>query len=572
MHLKNLIVAARGELPVDCLFINARIINVFSGEIISGSIAVHDGHFVGFGDYPACRTVDLKGRFVAPGLIDAHVHIESSMTSVAEFARAVLPRGTTAVVADPHEIANVMGVDGIHYMLAASENLPMNVLFSLPSCVPATAMETAGAVLDAESLRPFLSHERIVALGEMMNFPGVIGGDDYVIQKIHDARLHRKPLDGHAPGLTGKPLSAYVSSGISSDHESTNVMEAMEKLRSGMHLMIREGTGAKNLKDLLPIVNAKTAHQIMWCTDDRHPQDICDQGHIDFMIRTAIDSGIDPVTAIRIGTLNPARYFGLHRLGGIGPGRKADMVVFSDLHRFEAEQVYAAGQLVAENGRMVLDATAHEPVSVPSTMNVKPGPIDFSIPAQTENTRVMSLIPGQIVTGQQVVPALIEKGAAVSDPARDILKIAVVERHKGTGNVGKGFVSGFKLQKGALASSVAHDSHHIIVVGVTDADMITAVRRIIAMGGGLAVVCDGKILEDLPLPVAGLMAMEPLDIVRTQSDALIHAAHALGVRIPDPFMTLSFLALPVIPELKITDKGLFDVIQFKHVPLFADSK
>jgi adenine deaminase len=429
-------------------------------------------------------------------------------------------------------------------------------------------METAGAVLDAESLRPFLDHERIVGLGEMMNFPGVIGCDDSVIQKISDAVSHRKAVDGHAPGLTGKALNAYLTAGIRSDHECTGISEAMEKLRRGMHIMIREGTGAKNLRDLLPVVNEKTAHQLMWCTDDRHLQDIIDGGHIDFMIRTAIEYGVDPVTAIRIGTLNPARYFGLHQLGAIAPGRKADMVVFSDLGRFEAEQVYVGGRLVAENGRMILDRDVQEAVACPATMNVKPGSTLFSIPAQTGKIRVMTLVPGQIVTNQKVAEARIENGFAVSDPARDILKLAVVERHKGTGNVGRGFVSGFGLQKGALASSVAHDSHNIIVVGVADEDMAVAVRGVIAPNGGLVVVGGGRILARLPLPIAGLMSLAPLASVRNQMDDLIRAAHALGVRVPDPFMILSFLALPVIPELKLTDKGLFDVMQFAHVPLF----
>ena len=417
-----------------------------------------------------------------------------------------------------------------------------------------------------------MDHERIVGLGEMMNFPGVIGGDETVIQKISDALSHHKPVDGHAPGLTGKSLNAYLTAGIGSDHECTGVSEAMEKLRRGMHIMIREGTGAKNLRELLPVVNEKTAHQLMWCTDDRHPQHICDQGHIDFMIRTAIASSIDPVTAIRIGTLNPARYFGLRQLGAIAPGMQADMVVFSNPGQFKAEQVYVGGRLVAENGRMTLGREAQEILDNPSTMNVKPGSIDFGIPAQTENIRVMTLVPGQIVTGQTVAAASIENGFAVSDPARDILKLAVVERHKGTGNVGKGFVSGFGLKKGALASSVAHDSHNIIVAGVTDDDMIAAVRGVIEMNGGLAVVSDGRTLARLALPIAGLMSTEPIESVRNQMDDLIRAALALGARIPDPFMTLSFLALPVIPELKLTDKGLFDVMQFKHTPLFAGSK
>lgn len=564
-----LIAAARGDLPVDCLFTNARVLNVFSGEIIPGSIAVHEGHVVGFGEYPARRTVDLEGRYAAPGLIDAHVHIESSMTCVAEFARAVAPKGTTTVVADPHEIANVMGVAGIRYLLSQSENLPVNLRFTLPSCVPATPMETAGAVLDAEDLRPFLEEERIVALGEMMNFPGVVGGDAGVMRKIAETLLHRKPVDGHAPGLSGKPLCAYLAAGVNSDHESTTAAEAMEKLRLGMHIMIREGTGAKNLRDLLPLVNEKTAHQCMWCTDDRHPQDICDEGHIDFMIRTAINQGVDPVTAVRMGTLNPARYFGLNRLGAITPGRQADLVVVSDLKRFAVEQVYRAGRLVAENGRMV-EGGGEEARAFPSTMNVKPGPVDFRIPARGKTIRVITLVPGQIVTGQTVVPAALENGLAVSDPARDLLKIAVVERHKATGNVGRGFVSGFGIQKGALASSVAHDSHNIIVVGAADADMEAAVREVMEMGGGLAAVAEGRVLARLPLPIAGLMSPEPLASVRNCMDDLIRAAHGIGCRVPDPFMALSFLALPVIPALKLTDKGLFDVARFAHVPLFAD--
>lgn len=564
-----LIAAARGDRPVDCLFTNARILNVFSGDITPGTIAVHDGHIAGFGEYLALRTVDLEGRHVAPGLIDAHVHIESSMTCISEFARAVAPRGTTTVVADPHEIANVMGEDGIRYMLAQSENLPVNVRFTLPSCVPATPMETAGATLDAEALRPFLDHARVVALGEMMNFPGVISGDTGVLKKISETLSHRKPVDGHAPGLSGKPLCAYLAAGIESDHECTTRDEALEKLRLGMRIMIREGTGAKNLRDLLPLVNEKTAHQFLWCTDDRHPHDICDEGHLDFMVRTAIEQGVDPVTAVRIGTLNPARYFGLRRLGAIAPGRQADMLVISDLKRFAVEQVYKAGRLVAENGRMAAGG-GEEAGTYPSTMNVKPGSVDFRIPARGNTIRVMTLVPAQIVTGREMVPVRVEDGFAVSDPTRDILKIAVVERHKATGNVGVGFVFGFGLKKGALASSVAHDSHNIIVAGASDADMAAAVREVMAMGGGLAVVSEGRVLARLPLPIAGLMSPEPLESVKNHLDVLTRAAHGLGCRVPDPFITLSFLALPVIPELKLTDKGLFDVARFAHVPLFTD--
>ena len=570
MALKALIAKAKGEHPVDCLFTNARIINVFSGEIISGHIAVSGGYFVGIGDYPAKKTIDLKNRYVAPGFIDAHVHIESAMTSVSEFARAVVCNGTTTVIADPHEIANVMGTDGINYMLKASENLPVNIFLTLPSCVPATNMETAGAVLGPDALKPFLNHERIVALGEMMNFPGVIFRDDAVIQKIKAALAHQKPVDGHCPGLTGKDLSAYAAAGIISDHECTTADEAMEKLRLGMQLMIREGTGAKNLKDLLPVINDKTADRIMWCTDDRHPHDICEQGHIDFMIRTAVQNGIDPITAIRIATLNPARYFGLKRLGAIAPGCKADMVVFSDLQNLTAEEVYTAGNLSAENGQMNPVINLHKSLSCPSKMNVKAGFIDFAIPAKKEKIRVIELVLEQIITRQAVHGAKIENDLVSSDTSRDILKIAVVERHKGTGNIGKAFVSGFGLKKGAIASSVAHDSHNIIVVGTNDEDMKIAVKRIIEMDGGLAAACDRKMTAELPLPIAGLMSSAPLEAVRNQMDAMINAACALGAVVPDPFMILSFLALPVIPELKLTDRGLFDVNRFAHVALFVD--
>jgi adenine deaminase len=570
MHLKNMIRSARGRKPVDLVFTNARIINVFSGEIFDGDIAVAHGYIVGFGSYAAKKTVDMGGRFVAPGFIDAHVHIESSMTGITEFARAVVACGTTTVVADPHEIANVLGTEGIDYMLRSSQGQPMNIYFTLPSCVPATNMETSGAVLTAEDLLPFMGHDQILALAEMMNYPGVIHEDPEVLKKIEMAKTGHKPVDGHAPGLSGHDLCAYISAGISSDHECTTEREAKEKLDLGMHIMIREGTAAKNLEALLPVVNERTARRMMWCTDDRHPQDILEKGHIDSMVRKAIGAGLDPVIAIQMATINPAEYFKIETVGAIAPGRKADLVVFSDLDSPHMEAVYSGGVLVAENGKMSPEIAPPDPVLVPSSMNVDTQQIDLSIPATNKRIRVMDIVPDQIITGQRIMEAMIWQGKAVADISRDMLKIAVVERHTGSGNVGKGFVRGFGLKRGAIASSVAHDSHNIIVVGTNDDDMHAAIRAIVEMGGGLAAVYDKKVCADLALPIAGLMSLEPIPAVRDKIDRLIHAARKLGTTLDDPFMTLSFLALPVIPELKITDKGLVDVARFKTVSLFVD--
>ena len=569
MNHKRIIKSARGEGKVDVLFTNARIINVFSGEILPGSIGVTDGYIVGFGSYSAEREVDIEGRFMAPGFVDAHVHIESSMTCITEFARAIVSYGTTSVVADPHEIANVLGTGGIDYMLRSSDKQPINIYFTLPSCVPATDMETSGAKLGSNDLLPYLNNNKIVALAEMMNYPGVIYEDPEVISKIENAKKYRKPVDGHAPGLSGKDLYAYLSAGVSSDHECVTAEEAMEKLMAGMHIMIREGTNAKNLKDLLPIVNERTSRRIMWCTDDRHPHDLLEVGHIDSIVREAIRMGLDPVTAIQIATINPAEYFGLNDVGAIAPGRLADFVIFTNLESPLIEQVYCKGLLTVEQGEILPETKRPEPVFVPPSMNVRIDEIDFSIKAESKNIRVIDVIPNQVITGQIVTEATISGGMAVADISRDILKIAVVERHKGSGSSGKAFVKGFGLKCGAIASSVAHDSHNIIVVGTNDEDMKASVRAVVEMGGGLAATCNNEIRAGLPLPIAGLMSQEPILQVREQMDNLISAARELGAKLRDPFMTLSFLALPVIPELKITDKGLIDVVQFKIVPLFV---
>jgi adenine deaminase len=568
MTMEHLIAVARGDQPADLLLRNGKVVNVYSGEIMEMDIAVAAGHVAGFGPRSALSEVDLQGCYVAPGFIDAHVHIESAMASPTEFARAVLPHGTTTVVADPHEIANVLGLAGIEYMLQSTTSLPMQFFFTLSSCVPATSMETAGAALTAEALAPLMPHPRVVALAEMMNFPGVIQGDPSVMAKIRLARDARKRVDGHAPGVQGPSLDAYIAAGVASDHECITAAEAMEKLRRGMHIMIREGTGAKNMAALRDIIQPATAHRLMWCTDDRHPHDILAEGHIDAMVRQAIRLGVAPHLAIRLATLNPAAYFGLPRTGAIAPGLRADMVVFNRLENPVAEAVYAGGQRVAEHGRLLETVDFPDPIPPAPAMHVDPAALDFRVTAAGPRIRVIEIVPGQIVTrhGQAATP--VADGRAVADPDRDLLKIAVVERHRGTGRTGIGFVKGMGLRRGAIASSVAHDAHNIIVVGARDDDMHTAVRHVVAMQGGLAVVAEGKVLASLALPIAGLMSPEPIRSIQDQLTGLTRAARDLGTSLPDPFMTLSFLALPVIPELKITDRGLVDVDRFEPVDLF----
>jgi adenine deaminase len=566
----KLIRTARGDCPADLLLGNARLVNVYLGAVEQKDIAVTDGFVVGFGNYPAKECIDLEGRFVAPGFIDSHVHLESAMLAPSEFARAVLPHGTTAVVADPHEIANVLGTNGIDYMLQATEGLPLAVFLSLPSCVPATSLETSGAVLKARDMAPYLRHPRVVALAEMMDFQGVIQEDAEVLAKIETAFQSGKRLDGHAPGLSGHRLHAYLVAGIGSDHECTTLAEAREKLAAGMAVMVRQGSAARNLDDLLPLVNAHTARRMMWCTDDCHPHDLQAQGHIDSLVRRAIDRGLDPVIAIQMATLNPAEYFRLDDLGAVAPGKRADMVVFDDLHHPVIQQVYAAGQRVADKGAIqpgILDDAV--PLAL-GAMNFSLETLDFSVPAQGRGLRVIEVVRDQIITKAASTDAAVAQGLAVSDVARDLLKIVVIERHRHTGRTGIGFIRGFGLKSGALASSVAHDSHNIVSVGVTDADIRCAVEAVAKMEGGLVAVAQGRVLAALPLPIAGLMSDRPLAQVRDRLSALLSAARSIGCQLSDPFMTLSFMALPVVPALKITDHGLVDVAAAKVVSLFFD--
>jgi len=553
-------------MAVELLLRNCRILDVFSGRFFAGEVGVSFGKIIGFGAEEAEKVVDVEGAYIVPGLIDAHVHLESSKLSPREFARAILPHGTTAVIADPHEIANVLGLIGIRWMIEATRDLPLHVFFMAPSCVPASPLETPGAVLGPSEIREVLQWERVIGLGEVMNFPAVLSGDPEILAKIRAA--YGKPIDGHAPGLSGPDLWAYVRAGPKTDHECTTISEAEEKLCAGMHILIREGTTARNLAALIPILTVHSAPFVHFCTDDREPETLLSEGHMDDLIRKAISHGVPPATAIASATIHAARTYGLMGLGAVAPGYYADFLVVSDLQRFRVEQVYIGGKLVAEGVKCLAELPPTPPIPGAS-MHVNMEKLSFAIPAKNGLARVIQVIPNEVVTKEIFVRPKIVNGEVTADPERDILKIAVVERHRGTGNVGLGLVQGFGLKDGALASTVAHDSHHIVVVGTNDDDMRAAVAELVRLGGGQVVVKSGKVLAALPLPIAGLMSDQPLSEVHRLSQELRRAAQALGSSLPDPFMTLSFLALPVIPVLKITDLGLVNVSEFKIVPLFV---
>lgn len=570
MELSTLIQSARGNLPADLLLKNGRVVNVFTGEIEETSVAISDSRIVGLGDYDAKKVTDVEGAYICPGFIDAHVHIESALVPPYEFARAVVPHGVTTVVVDPHEIANVLGSEGIRYMLDASKYTPFSVYVMASSCVPATHLETSGATLRWSDLIEFKNDPWVLGLAEVMNYPGVINGDLEVLDKLR--AFADKRMDGHCPGLTGRDLEAYVAAGIASDHECTTVAEANEKLRRGMYVMIREASNAHNLLTLLPIITARTARRVLFCTDDRLPDDLMDKGSIDYIVRTAIQHGLDPVTAITIATLNAAEYFRLTDRGAIAPGRRADIVVFNNFEEMKIERVYYGGKRVVYRGKLEPDDHERSRPPIRNTMNVDWSRVDLRVRVEPNaNTlRLIGLIPGQLTTREEFDRALIQNGLVVSDTSRDVLKMAVIERHHATGNVGLGFVRGFKLKSGAIGSSVGHDSHNILVVGTNDDDMLSAARAIASMQGGFVAVDKGQVLGRVPLPIGGLMSEQPIERVRAELDHLNAATRKLGCDLETPFMALSFLALPVIPDLKLTDKGLVDVRKFDFVDVIAD--
>ena len=557
---QRIIAAAAGREPADLVLKNATFVNVFSNELSNMDIAVTEGLIVGMGSYHGREEVDCTGRIVLPGFLDAHIHLESSLVSPTEFVKAVLPHGTTTVVTDPHEIANVMGTDGIEYMLQATENLPVDVRFMLPSCVPATPLDESGAILDYRAIDSFYDHPRVQGLAEMMNFVGAINGDEQTVEKIVAAQAHHKKIDGHAPDLQGNDLNAYIAAGVYSDHECHDLKDALAKLERGQYIMIREGTAARNLDALMPLLSSQYADRCMFCTDDKHPNDLLEKGHIDYIVKKAISLGADPIVAVKAACHNAARYFLLNNRGAIAPGYLGDFVIIDDFQHFEIEMVYKRGVLMYDGQLRDFPAPEIDPYLVKrahDTFHVAHLTAeDFS---DGRPHAVIGMIPGEIVTQDAGY-------ADHADPEQDILKIAVIERHKNTHHIGLGYIKGYGLKRGAVATSISHDSHNIIVVGATDEDMAAAANRIVENRGGITVMENGQVLGEVTLSIAGIMSDDSLVMVNSALEDAKDEAFGLGVsRGIDPFMTLSFMALPVIPSLRITTRGVFDVSSQRYI-------
>ena len=573
--MSNIINVARGLEKADLVIKNANIVNVLSEEIHKGDIAICDGVIAGIGEnYSGEKEIDINGAYVTPSFIDGHVHLESTMMLPKEFAKTVLPAGTTTVIIDPHEISNVLGLHGISFMHEAVKDLPMNVYTMLPSCVPATPFETSGFDLNSYDLSLLIDKPWVLGIAEMMNFPGVLNLDKNVMAKLELAKSRGKRIDGHAPYLSGKDLCGYIASGVKSDHECTTPEEAIEKLRLGVYVMIREGTAAKDLDALIPVLKTSNTRKCIFVTDDRHPADL--KEHINGMVRRVVEAGVDPIKAVQVASLNTAEYFGLKDLGAIAPGYKANLLVLPDLKTFKPDIVLKDGQVVAQDGKLAVEITENDAIATRNSVNVRWITMDdFKIQTEgdgVKKVRALEVIPHQLITKSVMSDVKVVDGNAVSNVETDTLKICVIERHRATGNIGKGFVKGFNLKCGAIASTVAHDSHNMIVIGTNDFDMYTAAVALIKCQGGKVVVKDGEIISQLPLPIAGLMSDKEFDFVVEKCDELNKAAHSIGCKLEDPFMTMGFLSLPVIPELKITDKGVFDTNKFDFVDIFEDQK
>ena len=568
MQLEEVIKVAKGEVKADLVIKNANVINVLSEEIHKADIAIVGDVIAGVGfGYEGIKEIDVEGAYLSPGFIDGHVHIESSMLMPSEFARAVVPAGTTTLIIDPHEISNVLGLHGISFMKEAVKDLPIDVYTMLPSCVPATSSETSGFELSAYDLSLLIDSPWVLGIAEMMNFPGVLNRDKEVMAKLKLGLDKNKRIDGHAPFLTGKDLSAYIAAGITSDHECTNPEEAIEKLRQGMYLMIREGSAAKDLEALIPVLKEKNTRKCMFVTDDRHPTDLLE--HINYMVRKSVSEGIDPIKVIQMASLNTAEYFKIQNLGAIAPGYKADILVFDNLVDFKPKKVIKSGILVAENGNLLENKEETQLPLIRGSVNVKWIEYeDFKIKAKSETVRAIEVIPNQLLTKSSLSLVNVVDGYAEANLDDDVLKIVVIERHRASGNIGKGFVKGFGLKSGAIASTVAHDSHNMIIVGTNDEDMYKAAVELVKSQGGKVIVDKGRVLSKLPLPIAGLMSNEKFEFVIDKCKELKEAAKQIGCKLLDPFMTMSFLSLSVIPELKITDKGVVDVMKSEFVDIF----
>ena len=572
--LAHLIDVAAGRVPADTVIQNCKVIDVYSGEIVEGDIALCDGKIAGIGRYEGRETVDAQGLYAAPGFIDSHIHIESSYVSPEEISRLLVPHGGTTIIADPHEIVNVCGLRGLDYMIEAAKGTALDIKYMMPSCVPATPFEHSGAVIDAAAMQAPIDRAEILGLGEFMNFPGVIGADGPTLDKLVLAQRHGKLVDGHAPAVNGKDLNAYACTGILADHECATVEEMHERIRCGMYVMLREGSACHNLRTMLKGVTPGNAHRCVLCSDDRQPKTMLHEGHLDNHLRICVEEGLDPITAIQMATLNAAQCFRLYDRGAIAPGKRADIVLLEDLKDFRVRKVWTAGKLTAEDGRYLPEVRHTDISAVKGSVIVKDFSADkLKMHLTSGHVNVIGILPGGVVTQKQTADVqLDEEGNFVRDPAADLVKVAVVERHQSTGNVAVGFLRGYGIQSGAVALSIAHDSHNIIVVGVSDEEMAFAVEQLRAQEGGIVLVRDGKVIESMPMPIAGLMSDQSGEWVDKKLTAIHEKAyHELGVNADvEPVMTLCFMSLAVIPEVKLTDMGLFDVTKFSFIPLEAE--
>lgn len=569
-QLRDLIAKASGIKNSQLVLKNVNIINVFTGEIVEGDVAIDNGKIVGIGEYTGDNEIDLRGKYLSPGFIDSHVHIESSMSSPSQFARMVVPRGVTTIIADPHEIANVKGIDGIRYIIEDSKNVPLDVHIMLPSCVPATNFENAGAVLEAEDLKELLDEESVIGLGEMMNYPGVISAEEKILDKL--TLFNDMVIDGHGPMIRGNDLNAYAIAGIKTEHECSTVEEVLNRLRLGMYILLREGSAARDLRNIIPAVNKENLRRFLFCTDDKHPEDLINEGSIDFNIKLAIKASIDPVDAIRMATLNASECYGLKGKGAIAPGYIADLVVIDNLDDFNILKVFKNGEIVAENNRALFDSKENLPESMTNSVRIKDVNIeDIQIPMKTNKANVIGIIEDSLVTERNIREVNVVDGC-FSFSNDDILKLVVIERHFATGNIGVGLIENFNLKNGAIGSTIGHDSHNIIVIGDNDKDILVAIEELRKIGGGLTLISNGEVLKSLPLEIGGIMTSKSIEKTNSILKDMIEISYRnLGVnKNIDPFMTLAFMALPVIPSIKLTDMGLFDVEKFTFVKVYNE--